>query len=626
MILDTISMRVAAFLFGLFLPLMAMQIPDGDWPAYGRDGGGTKYSPLGQIDRSNVQNLKVAWTFRTGDLYDKTKVRNQPAHEATPLFVDNTLFLATPFGQVIALDPERGTKLWVFDAKVDLQGNYGDFASRGVSTWVDPSRKEADPCHRRIFVAPIDARLLALDAKTGKLCEDFGDHGQINLLAGLKRGPEFKGEYEETSPPAILNGRVIVGSAIADNSRAAAPTGEVRAFDARTGKLNWTWHPLADTNHAGAANAWSLISVDAERNLVFIPTGSASPDYYGGLRPGNNAFANSVVALRGDTGGVVWSFQTVHHDLWDYDVAAQPTLFFSGKKPAVAVGSKTGNLFFLDRDTGKPIFDVEERAVPKSDVPGEKASGTQPFPVLPKPVSPQKFEVWGVNEEDRKYCEEQVKDLRHEGIFTPPSFRGTLVFPGNIGGVAWGGAAFDPVRGLLVLPTNRLVSVVRLIPQGSFRSAVTDHLERETTEQKGAPYAMSRLFLRAPSGLPCNAPPWGTLVAIDATTGALRWEVPLGAFPGLENPNAIGFGSPSLGGPIVTAGGLTFIGASFDSHLRAFDSETGKELWKGNLPTSARATPMTYRTASGKQYVVISAGGHKSITPQGDYVIAFALP
>jgi quinoprotein glucose dehydrogenase len=596
----------------LALLFFAAQTGDGDWPAYGRDSGGTKFSPLTQINRENVAKLKPAWTFRTAEVFDPKKVRKEPAHEATPLFIGETLYLSTPFGQVIALDPEQGTRRWTYDAKVDLQGNYGDFASRGVSTWVDPVRKATDPCRRRIFVAPIDARLIALDAATGKACADFGDNGQIDLLTGLKRGPAWKGEYQETSPPAILNGLVIVGSSIADNSRVDAPTGEVRAFDARTGKLRWTWHPLADTTHAGAANAWSLISTDAERNLVFIPTGSPSPDYYAGLRKGDDRSANSVVALRGDTGTVVWSFQTVHHDLWDYDVPAQPVLFLSGKRAAVAVGSKTGNLFLLDRETGKPLFGVEERPVPRSDVPGEEASRTQPFPVLPKPVAPQTFEVWGANDADRKWCEEQVRGLRNDGIFTPPSLQGSLVFPGNIGGIAWGGEAFDPVHGLLIVPTNRFAAAVRLIPQSSFKAEIKAHPGRETTEQKGAPYAMSRQFLMTPGHVPCNAPPWGALTAIDAATGERRWEAPLG--------------SVGLGGPIVTAGGLIFFAATIDPHLRAFDVMTGKELWTGDLPASARATPMTYRTRSGKQFVVVSAGGIKDLTALGDYVVAFALP
>jgi quinoprotein glucose dehydrogenase len=605
-----------------FLLIWAIAAQDGDWPEYGRDGGGSKFSPLKQITRENVNSLKVAWTFRTGDLFDPKKSKKEPAHEATPLFVDGTLYLSSPHGKAFALDPVTGTVRWTFDAGVDLKGDYGDFASRGVSTWLDEKAAPGAVCRRRIYLATIDARLIALDAASGKTCSDFAE---IDLTRDLKRGPEFKGEYEETSPPAIINGLVIVGSGIADNNRAEAPTGEVRAFDARTGKLRWTWDPLPGTLRAGAANAWSILSVDPARNLIFVPIGSASPDYYGGLRPGNNGYANSVVALKADTGEMVWHFQTVHHDLWDYDVASQPLLFDQGNVPAVAVGSKTGNLFLLNRETGKPLFGVEERAVPKSDVPGEEASATQPFPVLPKPLVPQSLtakDAWGANEADRKWCAERLEALRAEGIFTPPSLKGSAIFPGNIGGMAWGGAAFDPTHSLLIIPTNRLAAIIRLIPQKDFREERRSHMEAEVTEQRGAPYAMSREFLLTPSKIPCNAPPWGTLSAIDVKTGLQKWEVPFGEM----KPGMGALGAINLGGPMVTAGGVVFIGASIDPHIRAFDVETGKLLWTGDLPASARATPMTYRASNGKQYVVISAGGHKGVNSVADYVVAFALP
>ena len=614
-------MRIVLLMAGLTL-LLHSQPQASDWPVYGHDAAGTKFSPLAQVTRENVANLKPAWTFHTGDLFDAKIARKEPAHEATPIYVDGTLYFNSPFGKVIALDPVTGKSRWTYDTKVDLMGDYGDFASRGVSTWLDPRAKPGDLCRRRIFVAPIDARLIALDAATGKPCSDFT---QLDLTTTLHRGPAFKGEYEETSPPAIVGDLVVVGSAIADNNRVDAPSGEVRAFDVHTGKLRWTWDPLPETLRAGAANAWSIISFDAKRNLVFIPTGSPSPDYYGGLRPGDNAYANSVVALNAKTGKMVWHFQTVHHDLWDYDVASQPLLFDIGRTPAIAVGSKTGNLFILNRETGKPIFGVEERAVPKSDVPGEQASPTQPFPVLPKPLVPQSLTVadaWGATEEDRKWCAEKLSSLRADGVFTPPSLKGTAVFPGNIGGMAWGGAAFDPMHGLLIIPTNRLAALIRLLPTADFKEERRSHLEAEVAEQKGAPYAMSRQFLLTPDRKPCNAPPWGTLAAIDAKTGEKRWEVPLGEFV----PGHPELGSPNLGGPMVTGGGLVFIGAAFDSHLRAFDVETGKLLWTGDLPNSARANPMTYQGPDGKQYIVISAGGHKGVNQIGDSVIAFALP
>ncbi len=604
---------------------------NGEWASYGRDPGGTRYSPLSGINRKNVTKLERAWTYHTGDLYQPKNGR-ATALETTPLFVDDTLFITTPIGRVAALDPETGKERWSFDPKINKDAGYGDFANRGAATWVDKERKQ-----RRIFVTPIDARLIALDAATGKPCADFGKDGQIDLRIGLKNPPEATSEYETTSPPAVIGNLVIVGSAIADNNRAEAPSGEVRAFDARTGALRWTWDPIVPSKgvKTGAGNAWSILSVDEQRNLVFIPTGSASPDYYGGERPGDNRYANSVVALRGDTGKLVWHFQTVHHDLWDYDVASQPALYtvrMGGSEiPAVAVGSKTGHLFLLHRETGKPLFPVEERLVPASDVPGERASATQPFPSMPKALVPQRLlakDAWGTTEAGRKYCGERIGALRSDGMFTPPSIKGSLVFPGNIGGMAWGGAAFDPEHGLLIIPTNRLPAVVHLIPRDEAKKRILDYPGGEYAQQKGTPYWMHREFLLGPGRVPCNAPPWGTLTAIDVRTGAVRWESPLGYFPWLaSNPEALKWGSIALGGPIVTGGGLAFIAASFDAHLRAFDVETGKELWAGELPTSARATPMTFRAASGKQYVVIAAGGHEGNSlPLGDSIVAFALP
>ncbi|MGI8988505.1 MAG: pyrroloquinoline quinone-dependent dehydrogenase [Bryobacteraceae bacterium] len=600
-------------------------IRDSEWPAYGRDGGGAKYSPLTAINRENVKRLKVAWTFHVGDMHPNTGRGRASAFECTPLFADNTLYVTTGFGRVIALDPETGKQRWAYDPHIDPNAGYGDFANRGAATWVDSKTKA-----RRIFVAPIDARLISLDAETGKPFPNFGSNGQVDLRVGLRNATESVSEYEETSPPAVIGDLVIVGSGVADNGRVNAASGEVRAFDARTGTLRWTWDPMPGRK-TGAANAWSIISVDPERNLVFVPTGSASPDYYGGERLGNDLYANSVIALRADTGEMVWHFQTVHHDLWDYDIASQPTLYTVAGKPAIAVGSKAGHLFLLDRVTGKSLFGVEERPVPKSDVPGERAAPTQPFPLLPAPLVPEQLkpeEAWGANDEDRKWCEERIRGLRSEGAFTPPSVKGSLVVPGNIGGMAWGGSAFDPSHNLLVIPTNRLPALARLIPRAEFASEKAAGRDGEFAPQRGTPYGVWRDFLTTPGKMPCNAPPWGALTAIDTITGAMKWEVPLGVLPWLaNNPDAARWGSINLGGPIVTGGGLVFIGATLDPFLRAFDVETGAELWKGELPTSAKATPMTFRGASGKQYVVIAAGGHEAGPnwKQGDSLVAFAL-
>ena len=613
----------------LSLSLIAFAQPPEEWPVYGRGPGGSKYSPLAAIHRGNVNRLRVAWTFRTGDMYEPPagKSGRRTAFEATPLFVDGTLYVSTPLGRVIALDPDKGTERWSFDPKVDRGAGYGDFANRGVAMWTDAKGKP-----KRIYVATIDARLFSINAVTGKIDDSFGVGGQIDLRKGLRNPPRWKSEYEETSPPAVIGDTVIVGSAVADNNRVDAASGEVRAYDAGTGKLRWTFDPMR-SQKTGAANAWSIISVDPERNLVFVPTGSASPDSYGGQRPGDNLYANCVVALRAGTGEIVWHFQTVHHDLWDYDVASQPTLFTlrrDGKEiPAIAVASKTGNLFILNRETGVPIFAVEERSVPKSDVAGERAAPTQPFPVMPEPLVPQRFTVddaWGATEVDRKWCADQIARYRSDGIFTPPSLRGSLFFPGNIGGMAWGGAAYDPEHGLLVVPTNRLAALVRLIPRAEYEGSKQGNLREERAPQSGTPYGMARQFLLTEGNMPCNRPPWGALTAIDASTGQRKWEVPLGVLPWLaDRPEAAKWGSISLGGPIVTAGGLVFIGGTIDSYFRAFDVETGAELWKGKLPTSARATPMTY-SSHGKQYVVIAAGGHDVPgVPIGDHLVAFAL-
>ncbi len=587
----------------------------------GQINDGAKYSPLESINRTNVANLAVAWTFHAGDMYlgEKGGLRGKgSAFETTPLFADNTLFITTAFGRVIALEPETGKQKWAFDPKVDQQAGWGDFANRGVATWVDPQG------NRRIFIATIDARLFALDAVTGRPIPSFAKEGSIDLTQGLRLPVRNKSEYEETSAPAVIGDVIVVGSAIADNSRTDMPSGEVRAFDVRTGKLLWTFDPMAGTK-TGAANAWSAITPDPVNGLVFVPTGSPSPDYYGGERKGSNQYANSVVALHAKTGKVSWSFQTVHHDLWDYDVASQPALISVQGKPALAVGSKTGNLFLLDRLTGKPIFGVEERPVPKSDVPGETASATQPFPKLPAHLGAADMKPWGKNDEDRRWCAEAIAKLRYDGIFTPPSLQGSLVFPGNIGGMAWGGVAFDSASATLFVPYNRLAAVVRLVPRAELGKARRDRSDWETAEQAGTPYGMQRTFLLTPGLTPCTPPPYGMLAAIDANTGKLKWEVPTGEIPWLTGHPE--WGSPSLGGPMVTAGGLVFLGGTFESSLKAWDAATGREVWKGKLPASARATPMTFRAANGKQYILIAAGGHDVPGNQpSDALVAFALP
>jgi quinoprotein glucose dehydrogenase len=412
------------------------------------------------------------------------------------------------------------------------------------------------------------------------------------------------------------------------------PRGIVRGYHARSGALLWSWDPIEGVKNSGAANAWSILSADPERGLVFVPTSSPSPDYFGGERPGDDRWANSVVALRAATGEVAWAFQTVHHDLWDYDVPAQPTLVTLARDgqdiPALLQTTKTGNLFVLHRETGEPLFPVEERPVPRSDVPGETSWPTQPFPTRPPPLVPQRLaadDAWGLTPWDRARCREQIASLRNEGIFTPPSLQGSIVVPAISGGSNWGGLAVDPGRGVAFANTTRLAFFVRLVRRADYVDEDTDRVERAA--QSGAPYGMERGPLLSPLGLPCNPPPWGALAAIDLGRGEILWEVPLGTVPDdFPVPLPIHLGLPNLGGPLATAGRLVFVAAAMDDYLRAFDAETGEELFAGELPAGGQATPMTYRVrANGRQYVVIAAGGHGRLgTRRGDSVVAFALP
>ncbi len=609
----------------------AQSVPDSGWPTYANDRGGTRYSPLQQINRTNVAQLRVAWTYRSGALpHDPEELGHKAAFEATPILVDGKLFLSTPYDHVIALNPETGAKIWEFDPKLELPYGASEVTSRGVSARWDPSAKAGRPCALRIFIGTLDARLIALDGDNGKPCTDFGEDGEVELTVGVKiRDP---GEYQVTSAPAIIKDLVITGSSIGDNRAVSVERGIVRAYGARTGKLRWSWDPipwaLKTTPRTGAGNAWSTISVDAPRDLVFIPTGSASPDYYGGVRKGDNKWANSVVALHASTGEFVWGFQVVHHDLWDYDVASQPALFaWKDGTPAIAITTKMGRVFVLNRLTGAPLLAVEERPVMKSDIPGEEAWPTQPastISLVPEKLSAN--DAWGKDEQERQWCADKIKSARAGHIFTPPSLEGTLVFPSNVGGINWGSAAYDPQRHLLFADTNRLPILVKLIARADFDSVRknapdADRLHGEFAGQSGAPYAMFRRPLLSPSGLPCNTPPWGTVAAVDLFSGKKVWDVPLGSFlPGMNT------GTITLGGPMATAGGEVFTAAAMDNFLRAFDAETGKELWKFELPAGGQATPMTY-SLKGKQYLVIAAGGHGKLgTKQGDFVVAFTLP
>jgi len=619
--------------------------------------GHAHQAPLA-ITRDSVSRLQVAWTYRTGEADTRFATTKAPSFEATPIVVDGMMYVGTPLGRVIALDAATGQEHWVFDPQIARNVPYGDFANRGVSTWLDEEVPADAPCRRRIFAATAQSQLIALDARDGQLCRDFGVNGIVDLKAGLRIPPFEPQAYSMTSPPVAVNGVVITGSSIGDNSRPDPASGEVRAYDARTGRLRWTWDPIpqdpndpaysqwrgAVAHKGGGANAWSTLVADAERDLVFVPTGSAAPDYYGVLRLGDNRYANSVVALRATTGQRVWAFQTVHHDLWDYDNASPPALVTLTRNgaavPAVLQATKTGMLFVLERETGRPIFPVEERAVPASDVPEEQASRTQPFTSLTPPLSPHRFtvdQVWGITAADRDACRAVIAPLRNEGIFTPPSTRGTLLMPARIGGVNWGHVGVDSARQVALIAVNRVAEMVQLIPRDGFdlqraRSEEQTRLGGDDFEynmMRGTPYVMRRRLLLAPSRLPCTPPPFGALVAIDLRTGQKKWDVPLGSMtsivdPGVASQTKPDWGSINLGGVTATASGVVFVGAALDRRLHAYDVETGRELWQGELPASAKATPMTYRLASGAEFVAVTAGGGGA-WGTGDHVVVFRV-
>jgi quinoprotein glucose dehydrogenase len=618
------------------------------WSAYGGDPGGSRYSSLTQITAKNVSDLTVAWTFRTGELGQGVKDWRRSAFEATPILYEGTLYLTTSSTDVIAVNAASGQLRWRHDSQSRKDLHYSDGVSRGVSLWVDEQSAQQAPCRARIFAPTLDGRLLALDAATGKPCADFGEQGAVNLLKDIRsqfqQGDEWR-NYLVTSPPAILDGKVIVGSSIGDNRAVLEELGTVRAFDARSGQLVWSWDPIPrdpsnpiykewdseTVGNASAANAWAPLSVDTERHLVFVPTGSASPDFFGGARPGDNRWANSIVALDGDTGKFKWGQQLVHHDLWDYDVGSQPTLaniLHNGKSvPAVIQATKTGFLFTFDRDSGKPLFPIVERAVPQDAVPGEYPSPTQPFPTAPPALVRQSKitpdDAWGVAWFDTRACRKRIEAYRSEGMFQPPALQDSLMQPGNAGGANWGGIAFDPQRQLAVANTMNLPFIVALIPRAELAAQrdSEEYKDFEFARQLGTPYGMHRRSFISSFGIPCVKPPWGTLAAVDMQRGVIKWQIPLGDTPVIH----LNLGMPGLGGPIATAGGVIFIAASLDDRLRAFDTDSGKLLWTASLPAGGQATPMTY-SIDGRQYVVIAAGGYKDMSTRGDYLIAYALP
>lgn len=606
------------------------------WPTYGGQAGGTKYSALSQINRNNVDRLKVAWIFHTGDVRQRSPDSHPTTSEMTPILANGKLYTCTPLNSVIALDPGTGKQIWRFHFNKRPEETVNPvYNCRGVSYWQASDPREAQqPCGKRILEGTDSGYLLALDADTGRLCPQFGDKGRIDLNA-LDYGGE--GRVSLISPPAIYRDVAIVGGTIADNRYLDTRDGIVRGFDIRTGKQVWQWNPIPEalTKVTGGANSWGAMSVDLKRGWVFLPTGSPSYDIYGANRNISVPDGNAVVVLDALTGRKIWSYQVVHHDLWDYDLAAMPTLATirqGGRMvDAVLQATKTGFLFTLDRQTGKPLFPVVERPMPKSDIPGEHAAATQPIPVLPEPLSGQRLDArdaWGALLFDKAQCRKQIAALRNEGAFTPPSTKGSLLYPAFLGGTNWGGLAYDPNSGIAIMNSLDIPMAVKLIPRAQFDRKRDAPKGTSVYKMEGSPYIATRRVLLSPLGAPCNPPPWGRLTAIDMSTGKTLWKVPFGRTPlsgGLPSPAM--WGAPTQGGPIVTAGSLIFIGASLDSKVRAFDLATGRELWSADTGVPATATPMTYAFGPDKrQYVVIAAGGHASLeTKLGDAIIAYSL-
>ena len=651
-------MKNFIFIFAVFLFSFQVNAEVDDWTAYGKDSGGGHYSKASEITPENVHNLERAWVHRSGDFQDGANTRGtisneiQTSFQATPLLVDETLYYCTPFNRVFALNPETGQEKWIFDPEVDPAGRPLK-TCRGLSSWKDLNKNQGDVCYHRIVGITMDVELFSIDGKTGKLCDDFGNKGIVNLRKGLGNHPDTY--YWSSSPPAIIGDKLIVGGSVIDNLSINIPGGVVRAYDIRTGELIWYWDPIPpgkeavlddDGNHLyqrGTANVWSIISTDPDLNMIYLPTGNASPDYYGGHRKGLDYYNSSVVALNADTGEVVWHFKTVYHDVWDYDVPSQPTFYDVEKDgkiiKALAQTTKMGLVFLLNRETGEPIFPVEERKVPQGSLEGENLSKTQPFPTKPLPLNPINFdpdEAYGFTFWDRGYCKRTAKKLRNEGLYTPPSLQGSIHYPSAIGGNNWGGPAIDHSRNVMVVNTMNLASLIVMIPRKDCNKsleelAINDTQARFTAieQNEGIPYCNLRsMGFFSPLGVPCTKPPWGTLTAVDLNTGDHLWNVPLGTSKDIA-PFPFWWikGAPNMGGPTVTASGVTFIAATSDYYLRAFNTETGEELAKFRLPTGGHATPMTYKNKDGRQFVVIAAGGHWAIgTPASDHLIAFALP
>jgi quinoprotein glucose dehydrogenase len=631
-----------------------------DWRHYGGDPGGQRYSEATQLTRKNVRMLEEAWTYRTGELPPAVNERAFFGLHATPILAPadagGSLVFCSAFNKLIALDPATGDERWRYDPAIRSRP-FNSYKCRGVTLWRDADAESGSACEWRIFMGTTHRRLIAVDARTGEPCADFGEDGVVNVDPLVKALPQNANPNGVNfwSPPVVVRDVVVLGSSVnGKQRRARSASGMLRAFDARTGELKWTFDPVprneGDPQAAnwdsdalqstGGANAWSMLSADEQRGLIFAPTASASPDFFGGTRPGDNRYANSVVALRAETGKVAWHFQVTHHDVWNFDLPAQPILTTIRKDnrdvPAVIQLTKQGFVFALNRDTGEPIYPVEERPVPTDGVPGDTLSPTQPYPTVLPPLVPQNIspdDAWGVSFYDEAKCREAIEGMRSGPIYTPPSLEGTVMYPQMGGGVNWGGGAIARDRGWLITNVARIPYFLQLLE--------ADKQDKKEINAPGAgrpggppgaikdtPYAARQGPLLSPLGAPCTAPPWHTLLAMDLTTGQVQWEVPLGSIETLSPvPLPVRLGAPGAGGAIVTAGGVVFVAGTPDEKIRAFDIRNGRTLWTAKLPTAAMSTPMTYEL-DGFQYLVVAAGAHQFLYPQkpGDWIVAFRLP
>lgn len=626
--------------------------PDEDWRAYGRTEFGQRYSPLTQITPDNARDLKVAWTFRTGDLVGSNDPK-ESTFEVTPIKAGDTLYLCSLHQRLLALDAKTGKQRWSYDPQLKDNPSFQHLTCRGVSyheTEAGALNADGTPaptdCPRMVFLPVNDGRMVALNADTGKPCDSFADHGTLDLQVGM--GEKTPGFYEPTSPPVVSEKILVVAGAVIDNYSTYLPSGVIRGFDIHTGRLVWAWDSgAADENTLPSAtytytnnspNSWITASYDAKLGLVYMPMGVQTPDIWGGNRgPLSERYSSALVALDINTGKRVWSYQTVHHDLWDMDLPSQPTLIdlqtANGIVPAVIQPTKTGNLFVLDRRTGQPIVPAPERPVPQGAAPGDHAAPTQPFSELTfRPEAKlTSADMWGATILDQMACRIMFHRMRYEGTFTPPSLQGTLVFPGNVGMFEWGGIAVDPVRQIAIANPISIPFVSRLIPRGPDNPSAPNSQHPAGSEigvqpMYGTPYGVNLHPFLSQAGLPCLRPPWGYIAGIDLKTMKIRWTHRNGTIRDSSPvPVPIKMGVPSLGGPLLTAGGVTFLTSTLDYYIRAYDVSTGEQLWQDRLPAGGQSTPMTY-AVDGKQYVVTAAGGHGSFgTKLGDYVIAYTL-